>query len=446
MRISAYSIPVKIDEERYLLINSCSGAIDLVDKEVIDLLESDLSQGDSSIFEFLTERGHVTELSPEEELNHVENFCRRLHAQFSRIKTYIIIPTYRCNLRCTYCFEKSLYSKGEEWVKKALSFEEVDLLFEAFGRLSEGTIRKKPLTYFGGEPMLPENIELLNYIMREGSRRGYIHYFVTNGTNIQCYLPLLRRYPIHGLQITLDGTQEVHNSRRKGPKNEGTFQCIVEGIELLREHRIKTYVRVTVDRTNIDSLGDLAGFMKKRGWHTDQFVVPYLVPVFPHGCREHSRANKKEISVSALISLWNKNELWEVFKRGVADFHPLESALRGDTWTPQFYKCRAHTGQLFFDPHGKIYTCWEAVGEAEHSVGHFIPGLEFNKTYEVWRQRTVFAIEKCRRCKYAFMCGGGCAYRAYKKKGTLFAPVCEYTEKMLKEYIPFYYCTFHSED
>jgi len=442
LKKSKYSIPLKVDEDKYLLISSRTGAVDLVDEDVVELLYTDLSQKDLSIVEFLTERGHITDLSPEEELKEMEEFCTPLHTRFSRAKTHIIIPTYKCNLRCTYCWEQLLHAKGKDWIEKTLSFKEVDLLFEALRRLDEGLPRKEPLIYFGGEPMLPENIELIHYMMREGTKKGYIHYFVTNGTNIPVFLPLLRQYPILGVQITVDGTQPVHDSRRKGPKGEGTFQKIVEGIELLRTQKIKTYIRVNVDKLNVNSLQDLAAFIKERGWHNDESITAYLVPVFPHGCGGYSKAYKKEASMTNLVSLWSQDTLWEVFKRGVTDFHPLESVLKGGTWSPRFYCCQAHANQLFFDSHGKIYPCWEAVGEDEHCIGQYIPELTFNKTYKKWMQRTVFAIEKCRTCDYAFLCGGGCAYVAYTENETLFAPVCEFTERVLKEYIPFYYRKF----
>jgi uncharacterized protein len=445
LRRSKYSIPLKIGEDEYLLINSRTGAVDFVDSDVIDLLQSDPDGGDFSIHEFLVERGHVTELSPEEELNHMEDFCKRLYDYFSRVKTHVIIPTYTCNLRCTYCWEQLLYSRGKKWIDKTLSFEETDLFFAALDELDEGVARKKPLIYFGGEPLLPENRELIEYIMKEGSKRGYTHFFVTNGTNIPYYLPLLKKHSIHGVQITLDGIQRIHDARRKGPKNEGSFQRIVRGIELLREHGIMTHIRVNVDKSNVDSLKDLALFIKERGWHTSKFTVPYLASVFTHGCGMYSKAYKNEDSMSYLLSLWSQNNIWEVFKRGVAGFHSLESVLRGEPWSPQFYNCRAHSNQLLFDSHGKIYACWEAVGEEEHCVGHFIPTLEFNKKYEMWRQRTVVNMKECRACTYAFVCGGGCAYHAYDAKGTVFAPVCEHTLHVLKEYIPFCYRKFLSE-
>ena len=446
MKKSMYSIPLKVDEDEYLLINSRTGAVDLVDSDVIEFLTSDLSQGDPSIIEFLTERGHITVLSPEEELNHIEEICTSLHAKFSRVKSHYIIPTYKCNLQCTYCWEQLLHSKGKAWVEKTLSFEEADLLFEAFDILDKRVSEKKPLIYFGGEPMLPENIELINYMMRKGTRKGYVHYFVTNGTTIPLYLPLLKKYPIRGVQITVDGTQPVHDSRRKGPKGEGSFQRIVEGIELLRAHNIKTYIRVNVDKVNIGSIGELAAFLKERGWDQDQSIVPYLIPVFPHRCEGYSKAYTKEASISKLISLWDQDDLWKVFKKGIVDFHPIESVINGGEWSPRFFCCQAHCNQLFFDSHGDIYTCGEAVGEKEHCVGHFIPSLEFNKTYENWMKRTVFAIEKCRNCEYAFLCGGGCAYAAYTEKKTLFAPVCGTIKRVLEEYIPFYYHKFLKQD
>ncbi|MBU7034117.1 MAG: radical SAM protein [Theionarchaea archaeon] len=445
MRISRYSISLKIDEDQYLLINSRTGAVDLVDRDVVDLIENGFSQGDSSIGEFLKERGHLTDLSPEEELEYMEEFCGRLHKRFSQTRTHIIIPTYTCNLRCTYCWEQLLHSRGKEWINRTLSLEETDLFFAALDELDEKSTRKKPLIYFGGEPLLPENEELISYIMKEGSKRGYTHYFVTNGTNIPHYLPLFRKHAVHGVQITLDGTQEVHDARRKGPGNEGSFQRIVEGIALLSSHRIMTHIRVNIDYSNVDCLESLASFLKMKGWHINRYTVPYLASVFNYGCGAYAKAYRREESMSHLLSLWKNESIWEVFKRGVSGFHSLESVLRDEVWSPQFYNCRAHSNQLFFDPHGNIYPCWESVGEEDHCVGQFIPSLEFNRTYEMWRKRTVMNMKECRECSYAFVCGGGCAYHAHASKGSIFAPVCQPTRQVLEEYIPFCYRKFLSE-
>jgi uncharacterized protein len=438
VKISTYCIPLKLNEDEYLLINSRTGAVDLVDREVLDCMYA--LSGDSSILAFLQEGGHLTDLTPEQELNQMEEFCKLLYAQFSRVKTHVIIPTYNCNLRCPYCWERFLHSKGKTWLEKTLSFAEVDLFFEALKKLDKGVSEKKPLIYFGGEPLLESNRELIEYIVNQGTKRGYPHYFVTNGTTIPYYLSLFKKHPVHGVQVTLDGTQNIHDSRRRGPKKEGSFQRIIEGIELLREQKIKTHIRVNVDQSNVGSLKELAALFKSMKWHTDQVIVPYLAPVFAHQCGGYSSAYAKEDFIPLLLTLWEQDFLWEVFKRGVIDFNPLETVLKGGTWSPKFYACRAHSNQLLFDPHGRIYTCWEAVGEAAHCVGHFIPRLKFNKTYTEWTRRTVFTIEECRSCSYAFLCGGGCAYEAYKTKGTLSAPFCGYTEKVLKEYIPFFYC------
>jgi uncharacterized protein len=163
---SKYSVCLRVDENEYLLINCRTGAVDVVDKEAIELLQNDFSRVDSSIIEFFKNRGHITSLLPEEETLRMEELCTSLHRRFSQKKSHIIIPTYECNLRCTYCWERSLHSNGKEWVRKTLSYDEVDLLFEALDQIDEGVVRKEPLVYFGGEPLLPHNIELINYMMR----------------------------------------------------------------------------------------------------------------------------------------------------------------------------------------------------------------------------------------------------------------------------------------
>src|SRR6185369_11871563 len=63
------------------------------------------SPSDESIG-ILKSRGYLTEMSLEQEEEYFEKFVTKLHArQMRQMPTYMIMPTYNCNLRCSYCFQ-----------------------------------------------------------------------------------------------------------------------------------------------------------------------------------------------------------------------------------------------------------------------------------------------------------------------------------------------------
>ena len=88
--------------------------------------------------------------------------------------------------------------------------------------------------------------------------------------------------------------------------------------------------------------------------------------------------------------------------------------------------CGANKGMYILDPLGDIYTCWDMVGQVNNRVGKYFPNLVFDsRNLNGWLQRTVATVPGCTNCKYALFCGGGCAARAFRRKGSLKAPHCD---------------------
>ncbi len=52
------------------------------------------------------------------------------------------------------------------------------------------------------------------------------------------YIPILKTARIREVQVTLDGTEEVHDNRRFLKGGGGTFSKIVRGIDACLENRL----------------------------------------------------------------------------------------------------------------------------------------------------------------------------------------------------------------
>lgn len=136
-----------------------------------------------------------------------------------------IKPTFRCNLRCSFCryvsngqvFGKADYFKDDEWI-----------------RLVDEVAPLKP--YFsitGGEPLMYPGIGKL---LRRFKHHGLHAAMVTNATLLERKAEELMEAPPASLQVSIDGPKETHDQLRMV---EGTFEKAQRGLTLLHELKSK---------------------------------------------------------------------------------------------------------------------------------------------------------------------------------------------------------------
>lgn len=422
MYLTRHLITHKLDDRFSVLLNGLSGALDVVENRFIPLIENPSALTSATeIYQPLLERGYIfpSEADERREMD-------RLFAKYTADRqpmTFVVCPTYACNLRCTYCFEGALPASSH----KVLSRPEITSMFTAVQRLAVGDPH---IQLFGGEPLLPATYEAVNLVLERSASLGYPVGAVTNGVNIPMFMPLLRKFRDHldDFQITLDGPAEVHDKRRPRAGGQGTFSEIVSGIELLLNEGIHVRLRVNVDNRNIDSLVDLADFIMMRGWDRVPEFVALLSPVddhkhsdYPHRVAEHETA----VQWFKLRSVHPRLSLFRVDLFRTLDY--IISTLQPDTISyPRFQYCESNNLSSYtFGTDGSIYLCAEAIGEAAHAVGTYHPHFYINEeAVGRWNGRSVMTIKKCRDCPVATLCGGGCAISACNINGSIDEPYC----------------------
>jgi radical SAM protein with 4Fe4S-binding SPASM domain len=95
--------------------------------------------------------------------------------------------------------------------------------------------------------------------------------------------------------------------------------------------------------------------------------------------------------------------------------------------------------RYILDPFGDVYSCPSTIGWKERRIGVYIPELSFNENYDKWKNRTIFAMEKCTKCELALVCGGDCGYALLLNENDLYTPVCTATEKQISRTIDYFY-------
>jgi uncharacterized protein len=250
------------NSENSFILNPLTGSADIVDKIEAKKI-AEVRDGDFSDLHFiaqLKEKGYVMDDTDEKKLFR----SRYLDFIDSREKDDIqlfYVPNYSCNFSCAYCYQDQ-YSNP---VKK----ESKDTI-QAFLRYVNTAFagRKKYVTLFGGEPLLnsPEQKKTITELVSALNESGIDLCVVTNGYNLKDYIHILKGCRIREIQVTLDGTEEIHNSRRFLKNKSGTFSRIVEGIDSCLEKNLPVNLRMVTDRENIENLPDFARFAIDKGW------------------------------------------------------------------------------------------------------------------------------------------------------------------------------------
>jgi uncharacterized protein len=431
-------VVIDLEDGLHLLVNPYTGAADVIDSETLHILvDGRIDALPDEAVSFLRESGQLVKEGEEDDLIHcMKVLCKKQHKEQSQDNSHILVVTYGCNLRCPYCFEKHLYRKGSQ-LMQTMDKKTVDALFNVILQM-DSQANEHSLTLYGGEPLQLKNFSIIEYILKKGYEYGYSPTIITNGADLYHFVPLLSQVDVAEIHTTLDGPRSIHDQRRFKPGKIKTFDDIVKGIDMAVDHGIFVQLRVNIDSFNIEHLPEFAEFYKEKEWDPHVSLVP--INVFLSECSDYSSVISEKEYTEKFIALLTTDERMDVFLKTFTYPHGLISSLFVEkSFTPWFWQCSSHTAMLVYDPLGDIYPCYEAVGNKEHKIGEYLPALQFNTAFNEWRNRTVFTIPECTGCNLAFFCGGGCAYAAYRKTGSITAPYCDIMKASVEYKVPFLY-------
>lgn len=174
----------------------------------------------------------------------------------------VIQPSANCQLGCYYC--------GQHHTKKTLDHSIAEkIVVRIQNKLLCGKYQKLDIGWFGGEPLMGLQTmrvisrQLIDFCALHGT--AYAAKVVTNGMSLKdaIFEELVSDMNVRQIEITLDGTRDVHDIHRYTKQREGSFDIIFQN--LLNVLAIKEQkkldcvlsVRCNVDRNNVDGVIDL---------------------------------------------------------------------------------------------------------------------------------------------------------------------------------------------
>lgn len=415
LRTSSYTIPVKLEKEegKYMLIHGYTGAIDIIDEKLFEKIKdysTDTILADN-VKQSLTSRGYLTAKNKEEEYAYVARIAKALHQKDKILYKYFTwIVTYNCNFRCPYCFECRDIKDSEKQITFTKAM--VDKAYLAMEKIEpRKELRNSVITLYGGEPLLKENKEILTYIVEEGSKRGYKFMAVTNGYDLDNYIDLLSAKKIFKLQITIDGTKELHNQKRIHVSDHNTFDKIISNIELVHDKDIEIVVRVNTDNQNVEDFFKLNTLFKKKGFTENKNFKVYSALL--RNNTNISLDEKKSLDFLSTTSFYKKHKEMGTSSLCVdySIFNKIYNSISAGTPIPfSSVFCSSQSSAYVLDPLGNIYPCWETIGEKEFQIGDYSnEQINWNtERIQKWQGQNICTSDKCKHCKFALFCGGGC--------------------------------------
>jgi len=428
MTLSRHAILVDVPgRDEVLLVHPLSGQAALLPREVAASLRSGSLPAEGLAAD-LRRAGFLVD-SPDEDQSALEGALATWRAEAALTPTQlIVVPSFGCNLACTYCYQELFDPAGAGLIAP----EAIGAFFAYVDRHHLGGTVRPYLTLFGGEPLrdTPAHRDRIERFLAGAKARDMQVAVVTNGHDLQAFVPLLSRGMVKEVQVTLDGPRDLHDSRRPHKDGHGTFDRIAAGVDALLEAGIPVNLRVVADRENLPRLPELAAFADARGW-LGRSPIRFKTQIGRNyelfGCA--SRQDKG--------ALFDRVDLWAAYVE-LCEAHPVlrrfhsprfhglgHLAEAGELPPPNFDACPATKTEWAFSPEGGVFGCTATVGHPAHRLGTFFPEVTRDEAAVArWSGRSTLSMAGCQGCALAPVCGGGCGAVAWNRTGSSLETDC----------------------
>jgi His-Xaa-Ser system radical SAM maturase HxsB len=404
---------------RYLLTTDSGGWVALSKEEYGDVLRCNISD---VLFKILEEKGIIITRNNIDLI--VNNTKERLGFLFDGPSLHIIIPTLRCDNKCSYChsaarkIDQKEYDIDEETAKQTLNF--------IFQTPSKGV----HVEFQGGDALL--NLDMVKYIVRESKEMNKVfnkilkHTMVTNLNQMDHSTIEWCAKEDVSICTSLDGPESIHNKHRKKETGEGTYETVTSWIkkakkeydinisalmvttkESLPYHReiIDEYVAAGANAIQIKHMSKLGCAFSS--WDDQGYTAEDFLEFWKKSMKYIIELNKKGVDIKErfatilLRKLLNKRD---------AGFLDLRSP------------CGAVIGQITYDYNGDIYSCDEGRNYDIFKLGN----VKEDKYAEIFNKNKTKSIISstinenflCENCVYKPYCGV-CPVLNYAEEGNI---------------------------
>ncbi len=328
-----------------------------------------------------------------------------------------------CNLSCRYCFYHDITRKRAQ---ESYGFMADDTLETVLQKGLSYAERECTVAFQGGEPTL---IGLDFFRRAVAHQKKYnvnrvrIHNAIqTNGLGLDGEWVDFLRENRFLVGISLDGVKDTHDANRLDPRGEGTFNRVMQAIQILESRHVEYNVLTVVNKQTAARVNRIYNFYKRNHLQYLQFI-PCLDPFgdVPGGEPYSLTPEDYGVFLCALFDLWYR----DVQAGGAVSIRQFENyveMLLG--YPPEACGMSGVCGmQHVIEADGSVYPCDFYVLDAYRLGNLRETGFE-----EINAQRRALGFieasssvdPKCRACRFFPLCRGGCRrHRPVQPDGAL---------------------------
>lgn len=397
---SKYNIVQDYTDSKKIIYNTLTTALGLIENEKYELIHENIEQIECNTLEKMIENGFLVP----KDLNEKDLINTRLNIskfdQTSMSLTFAI--TRDCNFRCIYCYEK-------DGINKITATDVVMENIIKFIEMRSSSLQYLSWTWYGGEPLLEiDNINKFSKQIQQFCSENKIELsqsMITNGYLLDDHaVQILIENNIKSLQITIDGPEQYHDSRRVHENGKGSYRKIVDALKKYQDV-LSITIRINVDKDNAGILSDLLYEFKRE--ELDKVGI-YL----GHVCSSNNAYEDDKI-----FTVKEYSDLIVGFSEKLSELG-LVNTYKHEFFDSRSSFCAADKLNTFvIGPEGELYKCWNDLGYKERTVGTITDDLSLvqNNLCTVMSLNYIAYTptndEKCSECVYLPGCMGGCPHK-----------------------------------
>ena len=321
-----------------------------------------------------------------------------------------------CNLDCAYCFflAKELLYPGSR-------FRMADELLENYIRQLVESHRTPEVTiaWQGGEPTLMgleffrRSVAYAQKYARPGM--SVVHTIQTNGTLINDEWAAFFKEHNFLVGISIDGPREMHDLYRQDKGGAPTFDKVMRGLTLLKQHGVEWNALVTLNHANAEQPVRVYRFLRDEcGAHFIQFipiVERHHVDGVPYGDAVTERSITAEQYGHFLVAVFEEGVRRDIGEVYVQMFDVALANWYGEPAGLCVFSKTCGTA-LALEHNGDLYSCDHFV-EPQHKLGnihetHMIELVASDQQVKFGRDKFDTLPNYCLECDVRFTCHGGC--------------------------------------
>jgi len=321
-----------------------------------------------------------------------------------------------CNLDCAYCY----YLSKERLYPGSRFRMSSELLETCIGQYIEAQrVPEVTFAWQGGEPTLMglDFFRLTVEFQQEYCRPGVrVHNVLqTNGITLDDEWCRFFRKHNFLIGISLDGPRDLHDVYRVDKGGKPTFDHVMAGVALLKQHGVDFNILATVHAANADHPLEVYRFLRDEVGASFIQFIPIVELDNDTGFQEGDKVAERSVAgrqygdfLIAIFDEWVRRDVGRVF---VQIFDVALTAWLGQRPGLCIFEETCGTA-LVMEHNGDLYSCDHFV-EPRYRLGN-IQEISLVEMVGSEQQRQ-FGLAKrdmlpryCRECQVRFICNGGC--------------------------------------